>query len=724
MKCTGKSAVRWLSAGLAVVLLSGTVACTKASDTGGDSDTAATETRPSTHAGTVPETSPETETGRVPVDSDTLPEASPETVPDTQAETGTPAETLPETAPQSEFETEVETVPVFDDIPLTRDEVIDVLAGSIYAADMHTDAFLGLSEPSRVGIQEIEWYQEKYPVPADADCAHVYPVTEYGIAPDGTENAARFNALMEELGSVEGVKKVVFPAGVYPFENTLRISGVQDLYICAETDEGFEISMTEWKQGITVDGCKNIHFNNLAFDYETPTAITGEVVTCDNHAGQVVIKVDDGYDLTDPRYNGGKVVWGSYMEFKLDKASGKYIPDARGNLLYNSTGDQIKSIADGAYNPETRELTLTFGRTITSVKAGTRVNVAYTMYEYYGMHASGCENVFLENVRFYHTAGMTFGAWNTTNIYLNRFRLSPREGSGRLMTATADGLHFGNCEGEVVLTNSVLEYSHDDCLNIKGSYAAVTGSGEHTISYNRSTDLRVEVGEIIDVYETNTFRFAGSFTVTAVDAATATYTVAETVTEDFSSGFMVCNASKSPKFTAHNCFFGNKRNRGMLIQCRGVEISNCTFRNIVHGAIQILSVADIFAEGIMPRDVVVKNNKFLGNSIEDVHIFTWGRGGTTPGTIRNVTVENNFFSGTGKYPVDILGGGEITVANNLFSEIRGVKSSVIIRTSTDITVKDNLSLPARTNGYKTVDADGTTQNTVTEGNYIQDELED
>ncbi len=685
--------VKLSAALLALLLLATSVACTKPSELPAEPGTEATTAPLTDPVESVPETKPDTETP----DTDPVEETDPETEQE--------SETMPET-----------------EAALSRDEAVDLLAGSIFTNSFRTDAFLGLSDPSNVGIKEAEWNEIKYPIPADADCAHVYKVTDHGITTDGTENAAKFNALMTELASVEGVKKVVFPAGVYPFEATLNIRGVTDLYICAEEGGLFEISMTNWTQGISINSCQNLHLNNFAFDYATPTVITGKVVSATN--GQVVIAVDEGYDLTDPRYNGGKITWGSYMEFEKDRTSDgdRYIPDEDGNLLYNSTGDQVKTISDGSYNPETRELTLTFSRAISQTRKGTRVNVAYTMYEYYGMYASDCKNLYLENANFYHTAGMTFGAGNTENIYLNRFRLSPRE--GRLMTATADGLHFGNCTGEVVLTNSVLEYSHDDCLNIKGSYAAVTGSGEHTVSYNKSTDLHVEVGEIIDVYETNTFRFVGSFTVTAVDAAAGTYTVAETVTEDLSGGFMVCNASKSPKFTAHNCFFGNKRNRGMLIQCRGVEISNCTFKDIVHGAIQILSVADIFAEGIMPRDVVVKDNKFLGNSIEDVHIFTWGRGGTTPGTIRNVTVQNNFFHGTGYYPVDILGGGDITVANNLFSDIRGVKRSVLIRTSTDITVKDNLSLPMRTGGYKTVDADGTAQNIVTEGNYIEDEADD
>ncbi len=624
--------------------------------------------------------------------------------------------TTPETASPTAPGTEPETQPA---VPtLTVDELRDKLSASPYAETLKAEGFIGLSDPSAVGIVKDGLDTVKYPVPADADCAHVYLVTEHGITTDGTENAAKFNALMTELRSVEGVKKVVFPAGVYPFEATLRIEGVRDLYICSDKPDAlFEISMTAWCQGISISNCQNLQLNDFAFDYATPTAVTGEVVS--SSTTQAVIKIDEGYDLTDPRYNGGKITWGSYMEFKEDKATGKYVPNPKGNLLYNSTGDQVKNITDGSYDPETRELTLSF-RSIGKVAKGTRVNVAYTMYEYFGMYATGCENIYLENANFYHTAGMCFGAGSTKNIYLNRFRLSPRD--GRLMTATADGLHFGSCTGEVVLTNSVLEYSHDDCLNIKGAYVAVQSGSGNTIVAATSPNIGVEIGDTVDVYEINTFRFVGGFTVTALDGGT--YTVAETLPEALDSGYMLCNASKSPTFKAQNCFFGNKRNRGMLIQCRGVEISNCTFQNIVHGAIQILSVADIFAEGIMPRDVVVKNNKFLGNAIEDVHIFTWGRGGTTSGTITDVTVTNNYFDfgGTNTYPVDILGGGDIEVSANLFDGMAG-RSAVKIQTSERITVSGNLSCPKRKSGFRTVSQNETCKEITVTGNYIEDEAE-
>ncbi len=647
-------------------------------------------------------------------------------VTDPATEAPTDEATTPVTDPATDETTEADTTPTEPTIKeiTDMDELRDILSASAFAEDIRLSdslaAVAGVTNPSALGLSRAELDSVTYPVPADSEFAHIYEAADYGITPDATDNAARLNKLFAELKGVDGLKKLHIPAGVYPIESTLAIADISDLYITGDgPDAPFELSMTNWVQGLRVDRCKNLHFNDFAFDYATPTAVSGEVVSSDTLT--VTIRIDDEFDLTDPRYNGGKITWGSYMEYKEDKATGLWVPDPKGNLLYNSTGDQVKNITDGTYNAESRELTLTF-RSLGKVKAGTRVSIAYTMYEYFGMYASGCEDIYVEGARFYHTAGMTFGADTTKNIYINRFRLYPREGSRRLMTATADCLHFGSCLGDVTVTNSVFAYSHDDTLNIKCPYQGVVNGEGNTVRYDRSSNVHPEIGDVIDIYERAKFRHIGSFTITAIDEGTGTYTVAETLPETLNSGYVLCNGSKSPRLTMQNCFIGNKRNRGLLIQCRGAEIIGCTFQNIVHGAIQILSVSDHFAEGIMPCDVTVKNCKFLGNAIEDVHVFTWGPQGTTAGTIKNVLVQNNYFNGTTTYPVDILGGGDITVTENLFDDITS-RQSVIIRYGDSITVTKNTSYPKRKGNFATVDFDDTcTAITVTD-NYIKDEPE-
>lgn len=54
------------------------------------------------------------------------------------------------------------------------------------------------------------------------------------------------------------------------------------------------------------------------------------------------------------------------------------------------------------------------------------------------------------------------------NFYANRFDVALKD--DRIMTATADGYHLQACLGEVKITNSIIENTHDDALNIKSGY--------------------------------------------------------------------------------------------------------------------------------------------------------------------------------------------------------------------------------------------------------------
>ncbi len=632
---------------------------------------------------TVSDTSPATQPAQtldVGADSDT------HTEPITEEESlPSPIDThLPETSVPADSNADAETLPAEPD----PKALMETLSSSIYTSPSPLLGVAGFGNPSNVGIVESQMNEIRYPAPADSECAKVFRVADYGVTPENADNSPALRALIAEAAECEGIKKIVFSEGVYRFSETVYFRNLSDLYVCGETENTpYTFLMTQWTPGIEISGCRNIHFNGFTFDYEIPTAITGSVVDSDVGARTVTILVDEPYDLTYSGYNGGRVSYGSYMEFFYDEAADVYTPDYDGNLWYNSTGDGIRNIRDGVYDPATRQLTLSFS-SIKPVKEGTRVNVAYTMYEYFGFYASDCKDLYMEGVTFNHTAGMTMGANYVENISVNRMRITPPAGSDRLMTATADCLHFGSCTGKITVSNSYFSHSHDDTMNVKGAYVKVQASDAQAIVYDPGTGtLDVKIGDTLDAYEVATFRYLGSWTVTGMDSATHTYTVAEAITEDL-VGALLCNASTSPSLTVENCFIGDKRNRGMLIQCREVLIQNCTFRNVLHGAIQILSVADIFAEGIMPRNVTVTNCKFLNNTVTDVDIFTWGPAGTSSGTITGVRVSHNFFFNSDSYAVHMLGAGQSSVTGNLFCDVNRGKA-VHIRISEDITISDN-----------------------------------
>ena len=611
---------------------------------------------------------------------------------------------------------------------LSAYEVIERLRASDYATSLGRTDACGLADPSAVGARPEAFDTVLYPVPDDDAVDNLVNVLTFGVTPEADDNSAALRKLLTLVSEMEGSVKLVFPVGTYRFASTLDFSGQADLYVCSDQPgTPFSVLMTRWVPGIQLRNARNIQFNDYAFDYETPSAIWGEVIGGDAKARTVSIRVHDSFDLSNPCYNGGKVTWGSYMEMYRDEETGKYCPDDAGNLLYNSTGDRIRNLEDGVYDVASHTLTLTFREKINLPKTGTIVNVAYTMYENFGFHASECENIRLEGVYLYHTTGMAIGMSSCRNVYINRVFLSPRE--GMLMSATADGLHCMNCTGDIVVTGCVFEASHDDCMNINGRFLTVISSSGNTLTM-AGLNVPVYPGDTLEVYSKQDLHCVGSFTVTAVDETNDILTVAEDTGGTIADCF-AANLTQCPTLTVRDCLLGNKRNRGMLIQVRNVTVEHCTFRNICHGPVQIFSVPSSFGEGIMPAHVTVQNCKFFRCGDTDINIFSWSAsGGTAPGTVQDVTIYNNFFCESTYYPVQVSTGGGIVVAQNLFDRIGSRPSSmnpkcaIRVTCSKDVILRDNWMLPYnsrfRIMNEQEAKRDQRNENIVEEGSVLLD----
>ena len=316
------------------------------------------------------------------------------------------------------------------------------------------------------------------------------------------------------------------------------------------------------------------------------------------------------------------------------------------------------------------------------------------MYDFFGVVMNRCNNLYFDQVKFYHTLGMSIGGTLCEDVYINGLCISPKPNTNRLMTATADGFHPSLFRGEIIVTNSLFEQSHDDSFNVKNAYQDAVSIQPTRVFYNPSSNIYVEAGDVIEIYRSSDFEFMGEYTVKEVDEKKNCYIIEGYIEEKYSSNhsYRICNVSKGASVKISNTLIGNKRNRGMLLQTRNIEISNCTFMNIVHGSINVLSVHDSFMEGHMPGDVVIKNCKFINNNWPDVYVYTWGSGGqdsVSRGVIKNITDENNFFAGQSGIAVSFWGVGESQIKNNLFAFLN-YPNAISIAHSKDVTVADNL----------------------------------
>ena len=595
-----------------------------------------------------------------------------------------------------------EPTPPVETQTITAEEAVGRLSSSVYsggfAENEEVEGGIGLTDANAVGVDRERFENEVlYPVPEQGTAGVTYyDANDYGISVQNADNAAYLEILFNTVRAQEGTKVIYFPEGVYSFASTVDMIGLEGVYLAGDNAEW---RMTEWLTAIRAQDCKDLHINGFVFDYDPASTVTGTVVRSDGSARTVTLSIEDEFDMTDGRFNGGAVNYGSYMEYVREEG-GAYIPDKSGNLLYNSTGDGIKNIAGGSYDAASHELTLTFAASsgFRAPAVGTRASVSYTMYEYGMFLFEGCENVYMESNNVHTSLGMTFVTYNVNNFYMNRTNLMLREGSSRLMTSTADGLHANGCYGDMIVTNSIFEASHDDAMNICSFYNVVSSvSGRRLIcsATSATTNYPIETGDVIEIYDPESMELVGSYTVKEAYGVGMTYDLTlDSRAPSGTEGYLVGNATRVPKLRVDNCIFRNKRNRGILAQVRESEIVNCTFENVLHGPVMMNASMDIFAEAIIPRDITVRNCKFFDNNsghglTADVSAFRSG-GTVLTDTITGIVVENNFFCRSAGGAVYFCGTGNCIARNNLMADISRDARNSLERSAVGLNI-DNAS---------------------------------
>lgn len=605
----------------------------------------------------------------------------------------------------------------------SSEEVINSLKESEFMTSEtlnYEENSLGLSNSNEVGVNENKLHNEElYPVPSEAK---VYKASDYNITKDGINNAGNLTNLINSLVDVEGVKVIEFEDETYKFSNSITINKVNDLYLVGKENTKFVYD--GWMSYLIVSQTTNFHVNSIKFDMDPSPTISGTILKVEeaDTTATITIQVYDEFDISNERYalwNAQKT--GSYAEYYYDETYDAYVPDRSKNLYYNPGLANLRPITNNQL-----EVTLNknFGPSpYKTPTLGTVVSVGFMVYEYFGFSLSDCNNTYFEDVTSYVSAGMGIRADKGKNLYLNRFNYMREIGTNRLLTCTADIVHTCALEGDLVITNSILEGSHDDALNIKSFYTKISSFRQNVITVNQTQSevvIDYDVNDIIDIYEPTTIGYKDTFTVLEVSKNGSSFDL--TLDRNLPRGsnsylnYLVGNVTKATHMRLENSVIKNKRNRGILLQGRDSVIKNCTFMNVVMGAVQVLGVEDTFKEAIVPNNVKIYNTKFL-QCYDDLSIFTYGSNGSIPNTLKNVDVYNNFFYKGKGTTLWIRGSGDLDINNNLFYESDSKTNSIVIDDSIDIRVNDNYTLFDNVNtNYNLVYERSNTSNVSISGN--------
>lgn len=585
----------------------------------------------------------------------------------------------------------------------------------------------GLTDAENVGVNKSDFEKEIYPSLKDTEITALGgTILEWETFAEGSQSnyhqmLAMFNRAKELMSEkVDKPVKIKLPEGPIEIESeysssdsfTYMLNGFKKLYIEGDnTKILIKIKGIEFRGFLHFENCVDIRINNIILDYVIPSIFTGQIKSYDETEKTVTVQIFPEFNelisriATFNQTNVDRMLF-SYIEFDSITNAVK-----EGGNYGTGAGKYIKSYTITGNNNDGFQMTIKLDSFSNNPVIGDLTACAFTEYGYNGLTFISSQDIFVENFTVYTAPGVGVHAVDSTNLYFNRFKLQLKPNSKRLMTSTADGLHFDANFGDMKITNSLFENTHDDALNAKSGYYYSVGSVEITskkivISRKTTGIVAPKIDNKMEVYDPETFELIGEFTVANCEAygdgyvITAKESLARMGTEKW-IGANIMNASASAKLVFSNNIIRNKRNRGLLVQVRGALIENNSFINVAHAAIFVHSVFDFFNEAMVPSDIVIRGNKFInGNYLfghaGEISVFANSDLSTAPpATIKNIEISNNFFSKNGNAAISLASSSQSKILSNLFhnsarrtSNVRN-ETAIILSNTIDSEVKNN-----------------------------------
>ena len=236
------------------------------------------------------------------------------------------------------------------------------------------------------------------------------------------------------------------------------------------------------------------------------------------------------------------------------------------------------------------------------------------------IHALKSKDVVIRNVNVYHALGMGFLGEISENISLKNFNVCLREGTDRMLSATADATHFCNCRGNVVVDGCLFENMLDDGTNVHGTYVRI----EKIIS-NRTLQAKLmhfQQGgfEFARPGDKNWFIIAPLINrqnenkivdYRRLDDYTMELTFVKDLPKELKEGDLVENKTwNTDSFVMKNCTIRNHRARNIVLKTPGKTLIENNYLNSMMASILMRPEAYFWYEAGANENTVIRNNTF------------------------------------------------------------------------------------------------------------------
>lgn len=453
------------------------------------------------------------------------------------------------------------------------------------------------------------------------------------IAPSADDMTPVVRNAIEEVRDTN--IKLVFAEGTYHFkpdyafqkycyvtnhENGLKniifdLSGFESVEI---EGNGAELIFSGQVMPFLFEDCSKVTVKDLTIDWDIPFLFQGEVVAVNTEEGWRDIKpFSDGFSwklvngqVQFPLVDGFKYSsLGSTLAFQTNPTR-----VAHGAWDLNSRPSKVERRKDGILRIHEQLRQYPEVGTVL-VSKGPHGEDRYAP----AFHVKSSSNVHFENIVVHHCLGMGFLMERTDTATLKDCGVYAREGSGRVVSATADATHFCNCKGEILMEGCRFEHMLDDGTNVHGTYVEVDRViNDHTVrvELKHFQQMGFEFArpgdEVWFIHQPSPRRTVVNLVISSrvINDRFIELKLRDTLPRRLRPGDLLENKTWNPTFTMRDCIVQNHRARNIVLKSPlKILIENNKFSSMM-SSIFFRGESFYWFESGAVQDVTIRNNHF------------------------------------------------------------------------------------------------------------------
>ena len=364
---------------------------------------------------------------------------------------------------------------------------------------------------------------------------------------------------------------------------------------------------------ITVSECHQLKLCDLSIDFEYPLSAEGRILNVSEKAVELYLdhekypyRIEEGTLFFERGY-GERAPLFAAMEF--DAATGK-VPKGAGDTFPKVRASEIRPDVvrlEGNY-----KVLPTVGNFLV-LRHGKRVHP--------GILLQYSSDITLEQLYIHQTGGLGIAVQFCEDIKAAGVHFVPNKERGRrFLTGHADGLHFSNNKGIIVVENCSFEGLMDDSINVHGTSALLeTQTGKNSVtgmfchSMSKAFPRWAATGHSIGFINPKTRACEAVAIVKEYHLLSEErfeLTFEGEVPREAEVGYALENLTNTPAVICRNNYFGNHRARGILVTTpKPVLIENNRFESSGCAVLLAGDMNEWYESGTC-QDVTIRKNVF------------------------------------------------------------------------------------------------------------------